>query len=641
MTEDYKTKLLKYMTGNIEPETGNNEPQFIDKGLLNQNIFDYLNNYFTGYHWGYYGELMAPNSEFMIIYGTYYETDLSDANGFLYIVKQDMEAVALVTAYESGTTFKSFVSLSIDEDGYLYGIDAEDLSPQAPTPKFRFIMLNKVFSSFANGTNKVKLRQSYYLPTSLNNYRFWFQLATGVKLCHKSIGSANYYFLTSLWNMNFDTSEGLGVIGLTINVGASNNWNLARIAGNAEYVSSFDKYDNSNNFSMIVGVKAITMANSFKECLYTPGETPTLVVQDTFTIQGTGYIGAVEKISIDKSYVFGLIPDGSTITVKIYITNYSNDTLEEIYTFTTAYDFVEYVVDMVNVNGNLFFEYFWRYEENSTQMMSSYIGMIIDRDVYYINGASWEYQGTQSKPHLYITSIYNLFTLYAPTDETTTKKIQLVYNVNNYNGLPYEDVNCLLPNSAILYDDNNNIIFARNLYNKTVLGATTTSTVQIPNTMLNDAIIGESDLISATNLTLTEDTTEITKNIYETVDINFANSISIRNDNDPNNTILNPKASTRLNGSVSQNGNYNDVQATKVRINYSDGTNMILALTPSVQIIALSDTTYQYNFILSVSKNIDSLEIISNDELTSYQTIDNLTLEVGKTYNILQEVEIQ
>ena len=31
MTEDYKEKLIKYMTGNIEPETGANEPQFIDK----------------------------------------------------------------------------------------------------------------------------------------------------------------------------------------------------------------------------------------------------------------------------------------------------------------------------------------------------------------------------------------------------------------------------------------------------------------------------------------------------------------------------------------------------------------------------------------------------------------------------------
>ena len=96
-----------------------------------------------------------------------------------------------------------------------------------------------------------------------------------------------------------------------------------------------------------------------------------------------------------------------------------------------------------------------------------------------------------------------------------------------------------------------------------------------------------------------------------------------------------------MNISTSQNENYDDVKATKVRVNYIDGTNMILALTPSVQIIPLTDTSYQYNFVLSVSKPISYLEIVSNDELTSYQTINNLILDVGKTYNILQEVKIQ
>lgn len=642
MTEDYKEKLIKYLTGNIEKEDGANEPQFIDKGLLNQNIFDYLTDVFSTYGgWTYYGELTIPNSEFVIIYGNYYQTDLSDANGYLYVVKSDMEPVALVTEYDTGTKFKAFVSLSVDEEGYLYGVDSSDLSPQAPNPNFRFIMLNKAFSSFANGTNKIKLRQSYYFPTSLNNYKYWFQLGNIVKLCHKEINNANYYFLVELWDMSFTTSQGLGVIGLTVNVGSSNNWNLARIGGYLEYTTAFEKYSNDGAFSMLLGIKQSYQTGTYTECLYTPGDNPTISVQNTFNIPGYGYVGAVEKMSVEKTYIFGLITDGGNITVNIYITDYLTNTLEQIYTFSTPYDYVQDVVKLVNINGSLFFEYFWRYTEDNTQMMSSYIGMIIDKDVYYIDGASWEYKEVQASPHLYVTNVYNLYTLYSPTDETTTKKIQLIYNLNNYNGLPYEDVNSLIPSSAILYDENSNIIFARNLYNKTVLGATTTSTVQIPNTMLNDATIGKSDLISETNIDLTTDTTEIAKNIYETVNINFANSISIRNDNDPNNPILNPTASVRLNGSASQNRNYNDVKATKVRVNYSDGTNIILALTPSVQIIALDDTNYQYNFNLYIRKAIDNLEIISNDELTIYQTISNLSLEIGKTYNILQEVEVQ
>ena len=640
MTEDFKSKLLKYVTGNIESDTGSNEPQFIDKGLVNQNIFDYLTTAFAEYTgWTYYGELSIPNSEFIIIYGNYYNTDLSNANGYLYVVKSDMIPVTLVTEYDTGTKFKAFVSLSVDEDGQLYGIDAEDLSPQAPNPNFRFIMLNKVFSSFANGYNKVKLRQSYYLPTSLNSKKFWFDLGSTIKLCYKQIGSANYYILSELWDMSFTTSEGLGVISLGINVGSTNDWKLASISGYLQYISSFEKYTNGN-YSLILGVKESYRTNVYKECLYTPGDTPTIALQTTFP-EITGYVGVVQKMSINNTYIFGLLTDGNSITVNIYLTNYSNTTLENIYTFTTAYDYVQDVVKLVNLNGNLFFEYFWKYTEDNTDKMSSYIGMIINRNVYYIDGATWDYEAVQASPHLYVTGIYNLYTLYSPTDESITKKIQLIYNVNNYNGLPYENTNLLIPNSAILYDNNSNIIYARNLYNKTILGATTTSTVQIPNTMLNDVTIAQNNLISETNLSLVEDTTSITKNIYETVNVNFANTLSIRNDNDINNQILNPVASARLNTNISQLNDYNNIQATKVRVNYSDGTNMILKLSQEVQIEFISDTEANYVFMLYVSKNIDTIEIISNDELTSYQTMSNLNLEVGKMYEISQQVEVQ
>ena len=640
MTNDYKEKLLKYLTGNIESETGSNEPQFIDKGLINENIFDYLTSAFSEYTgWTYYGELNIPNSEFTIIYGNYYNTDLSNANGYLYVLK-NMEPAYLVTEYDTGTKFKAFVGLSVDEEGYIYGIDSEDLSPQAPNPKFRFIMLNKIFSSFASGYNKVKLRQSYYLPTSLNSNKFWFDLGNSNLICNKQIGNANYYFLAELWDMSFTTSQGLGVIGLTINVGSSNDWNLASISGYLQFVSVFPKYSNGN-FSLILGLKQSYQTGTYNEALYTTGDTPSITLQNTFTIQDYGYVGAVEKMGVDKTYIFGLYPDNGTITVNIYLANYTASVLEKIYTFSTDYDYVENVIKMVNINGNLFFEYFWKYTENSTDMMSSYIGMIIDRDVYYINGATWEYEAVQSSPHLYVTNVYNLYALYAPTDANTTKKIQLIYNVNNYNGQPYESENCLVPNSGILRDGNDNIIFARNLYNKTILGAVTTSTLQIPNTMLNDVTISENDLISTTNLSLTEDATDITKNIYETVNINFANSISIKNDNDVDNEILNPVASARLNGSTTQAVDYEDAYAGKLRINYSNGTNMIIELNPSVNITYLTDTSAQYDFTIYVSKAIDTLEIISMDEITSYQTISNLNLEVGKIYQITQEVEVQ
>jgi hypothetical protein len=79
----------------------------------------------------------------------------------------------------------------------------------------------------------------------------------------------------------------------------------------------------------------------------------------------------------------------------------------------------------------------------------------------------------------------------------------------------------MIPNSGILYDTDGNIVFARNLYNKTMYGGTTESIIEIPNTYLNDVTLEEKDLISVSNSILNKNTQQITKNIYETLYINF------------------------------------------------------------------------------------------------------------------------
>ena len=55
----------------------------------------------------------------------------------------------------------------------------------------------------------------------------------------------------------------------------------------------------------------------------------------------------------------------------------------------------------------------------------------------------------------------------------------------------------MVPTSSWLYN-NNKIIYARNLYNKVVSGNTTTSTVEVPNLLLNDIDIGQQDLLGET-----------------------------------------------------------------------------------------------------------------------------------------------
>ena len=93
-----------------------------------------------------------------------------------------------------------------------------------------------------------------------------------------------------------------------------------------------------------------------------------------------------------------------------------------------------------------------------------------------------------------------------------------------------------------------------------------------------------------------------------------------------------------MNNSISETIDYDNTKALKIKINYTDNTNYILQLKES-QIDKISNTSYMYDVDIYVPKSITNIQIISNDEITVYQTITS-TFEVGKFYNITQMVEI-
>ena len=192
----------------------------------------------------------------------------------------------------------------------------------------------------------------------------------------------------------------------------------------------------------------------------------------------------------------------------------------------------------------------------------------------------------------------------------------------------------------MLYDSNDDIIFARNLYNKVISGGTTTSSVEIPNNLLNDITISTKQLWSFNNNILINDTEDFVKNQYETVDINFINTLSIINENNINNPISNPIGATRLNNSISNILDYNNNIISKIRLNYSDNTTFIKTINPASRI---SQFVYQYVFNVYVpsNKSVNSIDMLSYDENTIYQTIDTTSLVRSKAYKISQNVEIQ
>ena len=188
-------------------------------------------------------------------------------------------------------------------------------------------------------------------------------------------------------------------------------------------------------------------------------------------------------------------------------------------------------------------------------------------------------------------------------------------------------------------NSSNNLIFARTLYNKSVSNNTTISTIEIPNTFLNDIQITKEELLGETNKILNNKSQVITKNIYETVNLNFINSISMSNNNTQE-TILNQNGASRLNRSSSNDLDYDNAKATKIRINYVDGSSFIQKLGKN-QIELIDVKTAMYEFVIFVKNDIENIQIISEDEQTVYQKITNLTLEKNKYYSITQMVEVE
>ena len=237
-------------------------------------------------------------------------------------------------------------------------------------------------------------------------------------------------------------------------------------------------------------------------------------------------------------------------------------------------------------------------------------------------------------------SFSNDFNLMKVTLYTDTQAItyHTIYNPNNYNGEEYNSDETMVPQYANIYNSNNVVIFSRNLYNKTINNNITTSTIEIPNLYLNDITLNKKNLISKTNNVLNENTSPLVKNIYESLYINFINTITIKDTNDPNNEIERTDGEIALNQEIS-----NKLLATSIANKYKIVyrlKNDVIRVFEDTDIKVLTNNLVMYEFNILVDDEIQRIEIISNDEKITYAVINGASLQVGKLYKITQYVEI-
>lgn len=646
MTDEYKHTMLDYLTGNLKQEHGTDEEIF--KEIYDIPRTRWESNNILPDHWNnfkYEGLIQVQNSDLLVLYGGYKTSD-NEVRGIITIVDNEFNPITSIYQYNSGVYLRYIQCMRQDEDGKFYAIDCldypHDKNWSFTTSQKRFIMLNN-FTQKINDNYNLNLQKSYILPTDYFNF-----------YCKKIFKdtSSSYFIIVGnyLRDQNSPDYDGIRIIELKINVGSENEWNkidddgtgwlmgdsyvgfqndkyYLRILLNDTATKSRDLYLWTKDYS-----QSYPSLKSIKSFSFHP-----FVDSDNYQNQSV-FINKNELYFVQNNQRWGRpnLPDAKYIGLYYY-----NDETKEnkiIYEkYLGDYDYCNLESIYIAQNNN---EIYIEFNNNidSTNNLSDYYcqrlinykwnPILINKQQYFIFNQRF----------FYISNNFNLLKIIMhPTNPRgQTWKLYNIkenYNSSNYNGEPYVNDNALIPNSAELYSDSE-LIFARNLYNKTINDNVTVSTVEIPNTYLNNVNITNKNLLSQTNLHLVKDNNLLQKNIYETVFLNFINAVQVLN---KDTETINRQAGVYLNAKINDEKGYDNAKITKVRIRSMEGTETV----QSVQIDYPNETVSSTNPQLTNSANaeLNSIKIDGKTVQNGTPTPDNpVEIKNVKGYKNLWEL---
>lgn len=634
MTDEYRERIIKWLTGNYEIEQSSSDPLFQEIEETTTGINTYFSNV-QGYIQGRDGK--GNELDIGFIYGVN-----NNSKGIIAIVDKNFNIIQIIDEYDSGTKFDVFQCLNIDKtNGNIYGIDYS-------SNKYRFILLNNfLLKTPAQINYEVKLRNSYFLQFTTTGF---------IPVFVEKRPSDSFYVITG-------TSNDKPVIATyKIEVGSTNELLEYIYTGdsNSYELKTYNIAWSGEEFIQKLGCyRAIQNQYDFLEVSYiefnfngtTITKTKTIDLLETYLTQNL--LEDTLNIAMNNTDTYICYPihfssydeADATIILKINYTDNSYIEIERMET-DSSLNYRYSAGEIIQINNQFYFYIYKNTDDPIDNTQANYsitYGAILNNSNLYITEKTYDnlqvYDLVLYTKVFTVSTFYNLIT-YRLIGSNSNKLliVEQILNSLNYNYADYQDINSMVPTSAWLYDENDKIIYARNLYNKVVNGNTTTSTLEIPNLLLNDIDINKQSLLGGTNGILVNNNETIIKNVYENLYINFYNTLTMQNRNTAL-FISNLVGASRLNNSISNVIDYSQTKIGKIRVNYSDNTSLVKTINPATRI---SQFVYQFSFNVYVpgTKDITSIELISTDEGTSYQTITGLNLERSKSYKITQNVEI-
>ena len=654
MTDEFKQTLFDYLIGKLPNEQGTteeifkeiNEIPFSDwGGSLSNN--PYLPTTWNGFR--YEGLIEVADSELLVLYGGYKTAD-NEARGIITILSNNFIPIKTFYQFDSGAYLRYIQCMIQEEDGTFSLIDClafpNDEDWSFTTTQKRLVMLNN-FTQQINNDYIFTLQKSYILPTDYLNFY--------CAKMYKDINSSHYVMVGRF--MKYQSNPdfyGIRVIDLKINVGNENEWN---------------KWDSDNDYwSFGNSYVEFEDDNFFCEILLTRNSVSNRNVslwikdfsQSTFSLKTIGsvnYYANVDSDNYNNQVIFinkyesyfvlnnqrWAVPNQTNDKyIGLYYFNNSTNEFKTIYEhYLGNYDYCNLeAIYIVENNNDLYIEFNNNITSTDNGTVADYYFQRLENYKWKPIKVSEQQYFVYNRRALYVNNNYNLLNWFSYMLNPLPQywkiyNIKENYNSSNYNGEPYINTNALIPNSAEIYS-NDSLVFARNLYNKTINNNTTVSTVEIPNTYLNGINLTSKNLLSKTNLTMIADANVTQKNIYETMFLNFINVLQVADRNNAT-QVLNQEASTYLNSAINTDDSYANAKLyNKVIINYQDGSNKEVSYDKE----KLTETSTTIAFGLYIDKLINNAEIVSNDKTITYQTIDLSSLELNKYYAIRQKMEV-
>lgn len=599
MTSDYKENLIEWLTGNFETTPSNNTIQQTGNTTTQNILKDYLQaNYSTTNCVVTKTVKSTVNGNTLVLL---YDND--NSRSLIIIFDENLTPIQLITTYASGTQFKRIMCINVGEDGNFFLLENTGTA-------IRFVMCNNITAGDVNGDYKVVLRKAYNVGGNLVNLINIFEVV-------KYPNQSKYLVVGS----DTDQDPRINIVTeIVVQVGIGNEYNDFTF-DNTNVIIYGDLYYNVINDEI-----SFKICGTYSAWYYELVNNGYSITRNTYDMSwgSLTFNNKVVKINSNDAYIisYALGTGGYSI---YHFNGSSFELLAEEGQGETFNIIRSRLLNINKINGIVYGILVRDYATNQSCVR----GFTIINNKYSARLLSEGIDNSNFSDANVIIATNNSYDLYNFTYAfgNLTTKSYLIYNSSRYNGYGYIDYNYFIPSYGLI-KVNNNPVFARGLYNFTILNNSSTAVINIPNSYINNVQF-VSSLYGQTNKELIVDSTAREKNIYENVLLNFNNSINITNDN-----IYMATPSARLNNSILNNLDYNNSKLGYVRINYVSHIEEF-----SIDITKVSNFVYTVNFSIMAGEDINSIMLISEDKQTIYDQFI-IDYEIGTIYNIQRTIEI-